>query len=91
MTEQIEAKLNTYDCLSMRNKTFTQMISKVTWLGSHIGFTLKPIKKFFSRMAGQSEGKLHTNVPQAMGVQFCKIIILMGHMVWQPYWIEEKY
>ena len=29
---------------------------------------LKPIKIFFSIMAGQIEGKLHANVPQALGI-----------------------
>jgi len=73
---QIEANLDMYDQLSMRNKTFTHMMSKVTLFGRHIGFTLKPIKIFFSRTAGQIEGKLHTNIPQAMGVQrYSRIII----------------
>ena len=45
MAEQIEAKLYKYDRLSTRNKTFTNMISLVTWFGSHIGFTRKPTKK----------------------------------------------
>ena len=67
MAEQTEAKLYTYDHPSVRNKTFTHMMSIVTWFDSHIGFTLKPIK-IFSRTAGQIEGKLHTNVPQAMGI-----------------------
>ena len=70
VAEQIEAKLYTYDSLSMRNKRFTHIMSWVTWFGSHIGFTLKPIK-IFSGTAGLIEGKLHTNVPQALGVQVC--------------------
>ena len=71
VAEQIEMKLYTYDRLSMRNKRFTQMMSLVTRFGSHIGFILKPTKKkiFFSRTAGQIEGKLHKSVPQARGVQ----------------------
>ena len=44
MAEKIEAKLYTNDHLSMRNKRVTHMISLVTSFGSHIGFTLKPIK-----------------------------------------------
>ena len=55
------------------------MTSEVTWFGSHIGFTLKSILKIFSRMAGQIEGKRHTNVPQAMGVQVCEGIIDRSH------------
>ena len=51
--EQIEAKLYKYDRLSMRNKRITHMMSLVTWFGRHIGFTLKHIKIFFSRTAGQ--------------------------------------
>ena len=61
MAEQIEAKLYTYDQLSMRNKRFTQMMSSVPWFGSHIGFTIKHIKSFFSRTAGHIKGKLHKN------------------------------
>ena len=45
MAEQMEAILYMYDGLSMRDKRFTHMMSLVTWFGSHIGFTLKPIKK----------------------------------------------
>ena len=81
MAEQIEAKLYRYDRQSRRNKTFTTMMSLVTWFGSHIGFTLKHFKIFFSRTAGQIEGKLHTSVPQAMGVQVAhsKQALLMGN------------
>ena len=76
----MKAKLYTYNHLPMRKKKFTHMMSLVTWFGSHIGFTLKPIKKkVFSRMAGQTEGKLHKNVPQAMGVQVCEGIIDGSH------------
>ena len=65
VAEQIEAKIYTYDRLSMRNKSVTHLMSLVTWFGGHIEFTRKPIKKiFFSRTAGQIEGKLHINVPQ---------------------------
>ena len=71
MAEQIEAKLCTYDRLSMRNKSFTHMMSSVTWFGGHIRFTLKHIKIIFSRTAGQIEGKLHINVPQALYVHGC--------------------
>ena len=78
VVEQIEAKLYTDDHLSMRNKSFTHMMSLVTWFSSHIGFTLKPIK-IFSRTAGQIEGKLHTHVPQALCVSFCEGIIERSH------------
>ena len=54
VAEQIEAKLYTYNRLFMRNKRFTHMMSLVTWFGSHIGFTLKHIKIFFSRTDGQT-------------------------------------
>ena len=41
---------------------------------------LKTYKKiFFSRTAGQIEGKLHTNVPQAMCVQVSEGIIDRSH------------
>ena len=70
MAEKIEVKLYKYDPHSMRNKSFTNMMSYVTWFGSHIRFTLTPLK-IFSRMARQIKGKLHTNVPQALGVQVC--------------------
>jgi len=73
VAEQIEVKLYTYDRLSMRNKSFTHMMSLVTWFGSHIGFILKPIK-IFSRTAGQIKGKLHTSVPQAM------VVLLRGRV-----------
>ena len=46
MAEKIEAKIYTYDHLSMRNKTITSL---VTWFGSHIEFTLKPIKIHHSK------------------------------------------
>ena len=72
MAEQIEVKLYAYDRLSMRNK------KKVTWFRSHIGYTQKPIK-IFSRLAGQIEGKRHTNAPQATGVQVCEGIIDRSH------------
>ena len=78
VAEQIEVKLYLYDRLSMRNKRFTHMMSLVTWFGSHIGFTLRPIK-IFSRMAGQMEEKLHTNVPQAMGIPGYSQIIDRSH------------
>ena len=67
MAEQIDVKLYRYDCRSTRNKRFTHMMSQVTWFGSQIGFPLKLIK-VFSRAAGQIEGKLHTNIPQALGI-----------------------
>ena len=44
MAEQIKGKLDTYDRLSMRNKRVTHVMSLVTWFGSHIGFTIKPVK-----------------------------------------------
>ena len=69
IAEQIEVKLYTYDRLSMRNKRFTHMTSYVTWFSSHIGCTVKHVKIFFSRTAGQIEGKLHTNVPKGIPVQ----------------------
>ena len=47
---QIKAKLYTYNHLSMRNKRFTHMTSQVTWFGSHIGFTIKPIKSSPERL-----------------------------------------
>ena len=50
----------------------------VTWSGSHIGFTLKFIK-IFPRMAGQIEGKLHTNVSQALGIPGCSQKINRSH------------
>ena len=69
MAEQIKAKLDMYNRLSMRNKRLTDMTSSVTWFGSHIVFTIKPIKKIFSRTAGQIEEKLHINILQSMGVR----------------------
>ena len=49
MTEQIEMKLYTYDCLSMMNKRFTHMMSQVTCFGSHTAYTLKPLKIHHSK------------------------------------------
>ena len=49
MVEQIEVKHYTFDRLSMKNKRITHMTSQVTWFGSHIGFTLKPIKILHSK------------------------------------------
>ena len=49
VAEQIEAKLYTYDRLSMRNKRVTHKTSLVRLLGSHIRFTLKPIKIHHSK------------------------------------------
>ena len=71
MAEQTEAKLYMYDRPSMRNKRFTDdVIGHVVWqLYWILPQTYKKI--FFSRTAGQFEGKLHTNVPQALGVQVC--------------------
>ena len=71
MVEKIKAKLYTYDRLSMRNKKFTHMTSKVTWFGSHIGFARKHIQ-IFSRKAGQIEGKLQKMFPKPWGYNFFK-------------------
>ena len=49
MAEQIKVKLYTYDRVSTRNKRFTRMTSLVICFGSHIGFTLKPIKRHYSK------------------------------------------
>ena len=49
------------------------------WFDSHIGFTLKLVKIFSSRTAGQIEGKLQRNVPQGIFVQFCEGIIDSSH------------
>ena len=70
MAEKIEAKLYTYDRLSMRNKRVTydvigHMALQPYWIYP------KTYKNIISRMVGQIEGKLHTNVPQALGVQVC--------------------
>ena len=56
----------------MKKKRFTHLMSLVIGFGSHIGFTLKPIKKIFFRMAGQIKGKLHTSIPKATGVQVAR-------------------
>ena len=70
MAEQIEAKLYTYDRLSMRNKRFTHLTSQVTWFGSHIGFTLKPIFIFFSRQLDRSRGNFKQMFPKPWVYKF---------------------
>ena len=66
VAEQIEAKLYTYDCLSMKNKSHTyDVIGHMVWQPYWI------YPKTFSRMAEQIEEKLYTNVPQTLGVQLC--------------------
>ena len=62
----------------MRKKKFTRMMSSVTWFDSHIGFSLKPIKNLLQNGWTDKE-EIHTNVPQAIGVQVCSGIIDRSH------------
>ena len=63
----------TYDRLSMRNKRFTHMMSKVTWFGSHIGFTWKPIKKSSSSdQLDRSKGNFTQMFPKPWVYRFVK-------------------
>ena len=44
----------------MRNKKLsTYVMPEITWLGSNVGFTLKPLKFIFSRIAGQIKGEIY--------------------------------
>ena len=71
MAEQIEVKLYTYliytylsdlhDCLSKSNKTFTHMMVKVTWFGSHIGLSKNLFKNHFFWTASSIDVKLRKN------------------------------
>ena len=61
-----ELKVHTYDIIG-------HMVWQPYWIYNIINW------KIFSRTAGQIEGKYHTNVPQALGVQVDKGIIHRSH------------
>ena len=78
MAEQIEVKLSRNDYLSMRDKTFTPVMSYVTWFGSHIEVPQKLIN-IFSRMAGQIEGNFTHMFPKTWGYHSVHELI---HVTW---------
>ena len=71
MAEQITSNLHRNESLSLRNKKFPtyDIIGHMVWQPYWI-YT-KTYKTLLLQTAGQIEGKLHTNVPQALRVQVC--------------------
>ena len=67
----------------------SHMISYVTWFGSHIGLK-KILNNVFSGTAYSIDVKLHIYDLVEMENTCFLNFNLIGHMVWQPYWIYPQ-